>query len=106
MPIFSSPDHFKEHKQYIALLKKALMTVKPDVQKKFIYLKQYPFGPKKLPLVLVDFDVNCASTLLKAGYKPTDEGMVSLTPQDELNFEGKKGTLKRIRIKKYFAAMG
>ena len=106
MPIFSSPDLFEEHKQYIPLLKKALLAVKPDVQKKFLYFKQYPFGAKKLPLVLVDFDLNCSTALAKAGYKPTDEGLVSLTQQGELNFEGKKGNLKRIRLKKYFATMG
>jgi len=106
MPIFSSPDLFEEHKQYIPLLKKALLGVKPDLQKKFLYFKQYPFGAKKLPLVLVDFDLNCSTALAKAGYKPTDEGLVSLTQQGELNFEGKKGNLKRIRLKKYFATMG
>ncbi len=106
MPIFSSPKIFEEHKQYIVLLKKALLTVKPEVRKKFLYFKQYPFGAKKLPLVLVDFDANCSSALSKAGHKPTDEGMVSLTPQEELNFEAKKGNLKRARIKKYLATMG
>jgi len=106
MPIFSSPNLFTEHKQYVPLLKKALLAVKPDVQKKFLYFKQYPFGAKKFPLVLVDFDLNCSTALVKAGYKPTDEGLVSLTQQGELNFEGKKGNLKRIRLKKYFATMG
>ena len=106
MPTFSFPDAFEEHKQYIPLLKKALLQVKPDTQKKFLYFKQYPFGAKKLPLVLVDFDLNCPVALAKAGHKPTDEGIVTLTPQDELNFEPKKGNLKRIRLKKYFATMG
>src|SRR5882724_6262834 len=106
MPIFSSPADFQEHKQYIPLLKKALLAVKPEVKKKFLYFKQYPFGVKKLPLVLVDFDLNCSAALAKAGYKPTDEGLVSLTQQDELNFEAKKGNLKRIGLKKYFATMG
>jgi hypothetical protein len=106
MAIFSSADSFKEHKQYLPLLKRALLLVKPDAQKKFLYFKQYPFGAKKLPLVLVDFDANCAAALAKAGHKPTDEGTVSLTPQDELNFEPNKGALKRIRLKKYFATMG
>lgn len=106
MAIFSSPDAFKEHKAYVALLKRALLQVKPDATKKFLYFKQYPFGPKKLPLVLVDFDVNCPAALLKAGHRPTDEGVVSLTPQDELNFEPKKGALKRVRLRKYFSTMG
>jgi hypothetical protein len=106
MATFTFPEHFKEHKQYVVLLKKALLQVKPDTQKKFLYFKQYPFGPKKLPLVLVDFDLNCPAALAKAGHKPTDDGMVSLTPQDELNFEPKKGNLKRTRLKKYFATMG
>src|SRR5712692_8900317 len=106
MPIFSSPDHFRDLKGYVPLLKKALLAVKPDAQKKFLYYNQYPFGIKKLPLVLVDFDLNCAAALAKAGHRPTAEGQVSLTPQDELNFEAKKGTLKRIRIKKYFATLG
>ena len=106
MPIFSSPDNFKEHPKYVPLLKKALLTVKADTAKKFLYFKQYPFGPKKLPLVLVDFEPGCLAALAKAGHKPTDEGLVSLTPQDELNFEAKKGNLKRIRLKKYFGTMG
>lgn len=106
MAIFSSPDNFKDHKAYVALLKRALLQVKPDATKKFLYFKQYPFGPKKLPLVLVDFDVNCPAALAKAGHRPTDEGAVSLTPQDELNFEPKKGALKRIRLRKYFSTMG
>ena len=106
MPNFTTPDNFKEHKQYVALLKKALLVVKPDAQKKFLYFKQYPFGAKKFPLVLVDFDMNCQAALAKAGHKPTDEGLVSLTPQDELNFEPKKGALKRVRLKKYFATLG
>ena len=106
MATFTFPENFKEHKQYVVMLKKALLQVKADTQKKFLYFKQYPFGAKKLPLVLVDFDLNCPATLAKAGHKPTDEGMVSLTPQDELNFEPKKGNLKRIRLKKYFATMG
>jgi hypothetical protein len=106
MPIFSSPDPFKEHPKYIPLLKKALLTIKADSQKKFLYFKQYPFGAKKLPLVLVDFDSGCVAALAKAGQKPTAEGLVSLTTDDELNFDAKKGTLKRIRLKKYFATMG
>ena len=106
MPTFTSPDHFKEHKQYVTLLKKALLQVKPDIQKKFLYFKQYPFGAKKLPLVLVDYDLNCPAALAKAGHRPVDEGLVSLTPQDQLDFVPKKGSLKRIRIKKYFATMG
>ena len=106
MPIFTSPNNFEDHKQYVALLKKSLLVVKPDAQKKFLYFKQYPFGAKKFPLVLVDFDMNCQAALAKAGHKPTDEGLVSLTPQDELNFEPKKGTLKRVRLKKYFATLG
>jgi hypothetical protein len=106
MPTFSQPDAFKDHKQYIALLKKALLTVKPEGQKKFLYFKQYAFGPKKLPLVLVDFDSRCAGDLAQAGAKPSDEGTVSLTPEGELNFEPKRGALKRLRLKKYFATMG
>jgi hypothetical protein len=106
MPTFSTPDGFKDHKQYIPLLKKALLAVKADSPKKFLYFKQFPFGPKKLPLVLVDFDPNCLAALAKAGHKPTDEGLVSLTPQDELNFEPKKGSLKRAALKKYFTTMG
>ena len=106
MATFSAPDGFKEHKQYVLLLKKALLLVKPDVPKKFLYFKQYAFGPKKFPLVLVDFDVGLPAAMQKAGQRPTDEGMVSLTPQDELNFEPKKGELKRIRLRKYFSTMG
>ena len=106
MPTFSTLDAFKDHPKYIPLLKKALLTVKPEAQKKFLYFKQFPFGAKKLPLVLVDFDAACTAALAKGGYKPTDEGVVSLTPEGELNFEAKKGNLKRIRIKKYFATMG
>jgi len=106
MPIFSDPEDFKEHKQYVILLKKALLVVKPGVGKKFLYFKKYPFGAKKLPLVLVDFDLNCPAALAKAGFKPTAQGLVSLTAQEELNFEANKGDLKRIRIKKYFATMG
>jgi hypothetical protein len=106
MATFSTPDSFKEHAKYIPLLKKALLAVKPDTEKKFLYFKQFPFGPKKLPLVLVDFDPGCPAALAKAGHKPTDEGLVSLTPEGELNFEPKKGNLKRIRLKKYFATMG
>ncbi|HZR16131.1 MAG TPA: hypothetical protein VFE51_02285 [Verrucomicrobiae bacterium] len=106
MPTFSSPDIFKEHKQYVPLLKKALLGVKADSPKKFVYFKQYPFGQKKLPLVLVDFDPACLAALAKAGQKPTDEGLVSLTSQDELNFEPKKGSLKRAALKKYFTTMG
>src|SRR5947199_7156898 len=105
MPTFSVPDSFKDYKQYVALLKKGLLTVRPESQKKFLYFKQYPFGTKKLPLVLVDFDAACPAALAKAGAKPTDEGLVSLTPEGELNFEPKKGALKRIRLKKYFATM-
>lgn len=106
MPTFSSPDSFKEHKQYVPLLKKALLAVKADSSKKFVYFKQYPFGQKKLPLVLVDFEPGCLAALAKTGHKPTDEGLVSLTPQDELNFEPKKGSLKRAALKKYFTTMG
>jgi len=106
MPIFSSLDHFKEHKDYIPLLKKALLGVKPDAQKKFLFYKQFPFGAKKLPLVLVDFDANCQNALNKAGHKPSAEGTVALTTKDELNFEPKKGDLKRAGIQKYFSTMG
>ncbi|MFO1513170.1 MAG: hypothetical protein U1F83_09710 [Verrucomicrobiota bacterium] len=107
MAIFSNPEAFKEHKQYVALLKKALLVVKPGVEKKFLYFKQYPpFGGKKPPLVLVDYDSNCVAALAKAGHKPAAEGLATLTEQDELNFEANKGTLKRIRLKKYFATMG
>ena len=106
MPIFASPDDFQEHKKYVLLLKKALQVVKPGVEKKFLYFKQYPFGAKKLQLVLVDFDLNCATILAKTGHKPTAEGTVTLTETDELNFEVKKGSLKRIRLKKYFVTMG
>jgi len=106
MPTFSSPNSFKDIKGYVPLLKKALQTVKPETQKKFLFYKQYAFGPKKLPLVLVDYDMNFPAALAKTGLKPAAEGLVSLTPQDELNFEPKKGSLKRIRIKKYLATIG
>lgn len=106
MPTFRFPDDFEDHKSYVTLLKKALLQVKGGTPKKFLYFKQYAFGAKKLPLVLVDYDLNCVGVLNKAGLKPTDEGLVSLTAQDELNFEPKKGNLKRIRLKKYFATMG
>jgi hypothetical protein len=106
MPAFIAPDDFEDHKQYVALLKKALLQVKPETQKKFLYFKQYEFGTKKFPLVVVDFDPKFPAALAKAGLKPTDEGLVSLTAQDQLNFEPKKGNLKRVRLKKYFATMG
>ena len=107
MAIFSNPDAFKEHKQYVPLLKKALLLVKSGAEKKFLYFKQYPpFGGKKPPLVLVDYDTNCTTILTKAGHKPTAEGIVTLTAADELNFEVKKGALKRISLKKYFSTMG
>src|SRR6266498_2743968 len=106
MPIFSSLDHFKDHKTYVPLLKKALLGVKPESQKKFLYFKQFPFGAKKLPLMLVDFDANCQNALSKAGHKPHAEGMVALTTKDELNFEPKKGELKRVGIQTYFATLG
>jgi hypothetical protein len=106
MPIFSSLDQFKEHKQYVPLLKRALLTVKADARKKFLYVAKYPFGPKKLPLVLVDFEPGCGAALAKAGARPTAEGSVSLTAQDQLNFEATKGELKRVRLKKYFATLG
>lgn len=107
MAIFSNPDTFKEHKQYVVLLKKALLLVKPGAEKKFLYFKQYaPFGGKKPALVLVDFDSGCLAALSKTGHKPTAEGIVTLTAQEELDFDAKKGVLKRIRLKKYFATMG
>ena len=106
MPIFTSPDEFEEHKKYIVLLKKALQVVKPGIEKKFLYFKKYPFGGKSFQLVLVDFDLNCKSTLTKAGNKITAEGLVKLTEQDELNFEAAIGNLKRISLKKYFGKMG
>lgn len=106
MPIFSSPDQLKDHKAYVPLLKKALLNVKPDAEKKFLYYKQFPFGAKKLPLVVVDFDVNFQNALNKAGHKTSAEGMVALTSKDELNFEPKKGDLKRAGIQKYFSTMG
>jgi hypothetical protein len=106
MATFAVPDSFKEHPKYIPLLKKALLMVKPGTEKKFVYFKQFPFGKKKFPLVMVDFDAGCVAALAKDGFKPTDEGLVSLTAQDELNFTGKKGNLKRVSLKKYFATMG
>ncbi|MFO1513172.1 MAG: hypothetical protein U1F83_09720 [Verrucomicrobiota bacterium] len=107
MAIFSNPDTFKEHKQYIVLLKKALLLVKPGAEKKFLYFKQYaPFGGKKPALVLVDFDPGCFAALSKAGHKPTAEGLVSLTEQDELNFVATKNSLSRASLKKYFLTMG
>ncbi|HZR18332.1 MAG TPA: hypothetical protein VFE51_13650 [Verrucomicrobiae bacterium] len=106
MPIFNSPDDFKDHKQYVALLKRALLGVKPDARKNFLYFKQYQFGPKKLQLVLVDAAPSLRSTLLKAGPKPTAEGFVSLTPEDELNFESEKSDFKRVRIRRYFSTLG
>src|SRR4051812_2823808 len=106
MPVFTSIGQFQEHKHYIPALKKALLTVKPETQKKILYVRQFPFGQKKLQHVVVDFDAQLPGALAKAGHEPTDVGLVSLTAQDELNFEGKKGNLKRIRLKKYFATMG
>src|SRR5947207_2914327 len=99
MPMFSNLESFKDQKTYVPLLKKALLTVKPDAQKKFLYFKQFPFGQKKLPLVVVDYDPNCQAALIKAGHKPTAEGLVSLTPKDELSFEPKKGEMKRKAVK-------
>ena len=106
MPIFSSPDQLKDHKVYVPLLKKALLGVKPDAEKKFLYYKLFPFGAKKLPLVIVDFDANFQNALNKAGHKTSAEGTVTLTQKDELNFEPKKGDLKRGGIRKYFSTMG
>jgi serine/threonine protein kinase len=106
MATFSSPEHFKEHKEYIPLLKKALLTVKPKTEKKFFYYQQFSFGAKKLPLVLVDFEPNCTNLLAKEGHKPSAVGVIKLTDQDELNFEATTGSLKRIKIKKYFSTMG
>lgn len=103
MATFTTPEKFKEHKDYVVLLKKALLLVKPEAQKKFVYYKQYPFGKKTFPLVLVDFDLGCRTAIKQAGHAETDEGTVSLTKLDELNFEPVKGNLKRIRLKKYFA---
>jgi hypothetical protein len=105
MAIFNSLDDFKDHKQYVALLKRALLGVKPESRKNFLYFKKYPFGPKKLPLVLVDIAPALRSTLLKTPPKPAGEGFVSLTPQDELNFESEKSDFKRIRIKRYFSTL-
>src|ERR1043165_1872085 len=106
MPIFSSPDQLKDYKAYVPLLKKALLAVKPDAEKKFLFYKQFPFGAKKLPLVVVDFDANFQNALNKAGHKTNAEGTVTLTTKDELNFEPKKGDLKRAGIRKYFSTMG
>ena len=106
MATFRFPDDFKEHKQYIVLLKKALLMVKPGTEKKFLYFKEYPFGAKKFQLVLLDFDLNCKAVITKAGHKVTAEGTLKLTEQDELNFEATIGSLKRIKLKKYFGTMG
>ena len=106
MPTFTTPDQFEDHKTYIPLLKKALLVVKPKTEKKFLYFQDYPFGTKKLPLVLVDYDAGFPAALAKEGRKPVAEGMVSLTADDQLDFQAKKGALKRSKLKKYFTTLG
>lgn len=105
MATFENTEDFKKkHEDYIRLLKKALPKVTAE-GKPFLYYKEYKFGPKKFPLVLVDFGLGCKTMLAAEGLKPTDEGKVKLTEKDELNFEPTKGQLKRIKIRKYFAKM-
>ncbi len=106
MAIFSSPDKFNKHKDYVLLLKKALKTVKADPPRSFVYYKEYPFGSKKLPLLLVDFSPKCDEALKKTGAKRTAKGKVNLTAKAELDFNPSEGKVNRIRLQKYFTTMG
>ena len=108
MSTFSKdPTTFAAHAEYVGLLKTALKKVNPQPPLKFLYYKNYKFnnGVKKLPLVLVDYDLNTPTVLAKQGVKPVAEGIVSLTRKEELDFQVKKGKLNRKALKKYFETM-
>jgi hypothetical protein len=108
MAIFSNPDDFKTYKDYVPMLKSALAQVKPGPGKKFLFYAKYTFTDKKekLPLVLVDFDLNCKTVLNTRSGKPTADGMVALNQAEELDFDATTGKLKRIRVKAFIGKMG
>ena len=106
MPIFESLDDVADLKTYVTNLKKALGHVKPGAEKDFVYYKDFEISNKTIPFVVVNVAPKCV-TLLKSKFgTPTAAGTVSRTPQDELDFDIDKGSLKPKVLKKYFATLG
>lgn len=109
MTTFSTLKDLSEERIYKDRLKKALSLVKDKPAKVFYLYKSFQVGPKKIPVLIVDFEFDLPKQIKAPGKKeplaPTAIGRCFRNAQDEIVLEARSGRVPYVSVVRYCAGV-